>query len=152
MCLFSNEGLMYNVFLNNDPTLRSTNFAKSIEEQMNNLRQLEAQFQQYQQSQPQSSAPIWTEIDSIVDSLTDDEKQLLADNDEFIESNNAVLAVIQQEYMRIMKPIVESSAQGHEALQNHLSIVKRLAKKAKEQSAAELKEFREYKLRKTKSK
>lgn len=143
---------MYNVFLNNDPTLRSTNFAKSIEEQMNNLRQLEAQFQQYQQSQPQNSAPIWTEIDSIVDSLTDDEKQLLADNDEFIESNNAVLAVIQQEYMRIMKPIVEGSALGHEALQNHLSIVKRLAKKAKEQSAAELKEFREYKLRKTKSK
>ena len=144
---------MYNVFLNNnDPTLHGTNFAKSIEEQMNNLRQLEAQFQQYQQSQPQNSAPIWTEIDSIVDSLTDDEKQLLADNDEFIESNNAVLAVIQQEYMRIMKPIVEGSAQGHEALQNHLSIVKRLAKKAKEQSAAELKEFREYKLRKTKSK
>lgn len=143
---------MYNVFLNNDPTLRSTNFAKSIEEQMNNLRQLESQFQQYQQQQPQNSAPIWTEIDSIVDSLTDDEKQLLVDNDEFIESNNAVLAVIQQEYMRIMKPIVENSAQGHEALQNHLSIVKRLAKKAKEQSAEELKEFREYKLRKTKSK
>lgn len=143
---------MYNVFLNNDPTLRNTNFAKSIEEQMNNLRQLEAQFQQYQQQQPQSSAPLWTEIDSIVDSLTDDEKQLLADNDEFIESNNAVLAVIQQEYMRIMKPIVENSAQGHEALQNHLSIVKRLARKAKEQSAAELKEFREYKLRKTKTK
>ena len=152
MLILTTKNIMYNVFLNNDPTLRSTNFAKSIEEQMNNLRQLEAQFQQYQQQQPQNSAPIWTEIDSIVDSLTDDEKQLLADNDEFIESNNAVLAVIQQEYMRIMKPIVEGSAHGHEALQNHLSIVKRLAKKAKEQSAAELKEFREYKLRKTKSK
>lgn len=143
---------MYNVFLNNDPTLHGNNFAKSIEEQMNNLRQLESQFHQYQQSLPQSSTPIWTEIDSIVDSLTDDEKQLLADNDEFIESNNAVLAVIHNEYMRIMKPIVENSDQGHEALQNHLSIVKRLAKKAKEQSAEELKEFREYKLRKAKSK
>lgn len=144
---------MYNVFLNNnDPTLHGNNFTKSIEEQMNNLRQLESQLHQYQQSLPQSSTPIWTEIDSIVDSLTDDEKQLLADNDEFIESNNAVLAVIHNEYMRIMKPIVENSAQGHEALQNHLSIVKRLAKKAKEQSAEELKEFREYKLRKAKSK
>lgn len=152
MLILTTKNIMYNVFLGNDPTLQGNNFAKSIEEQMNNLRQLEAQFQQYQQSQPQNSAPIWTEIDSIVDSLTDDEKQLLADNDEFIESNNAVLTVIQQEYMRMMKPIVESSAQGHEALQNHLSIVKRLAKKAKEQSAAELKEFREYKLRKAKSK
>lgn len=140
---------MYNVFLNNDPILHGNNFAKSIEEQMNNLRQLESQFHQYQQSLPQSSTPIWTEIDSIVDSLTDDEKQLLADNDEFIESNNAVLAVIHNEYMRIMKPIVENSVQGHEALQNHLSIVKRLAKKAKEQSAEELKEFREYKLKKS---
>ena len=48
-----------------------------------------------------------------------------------------------------MKPIIENSAQGHEALQNHLSIVKRLAKKAKEQTAEELKEFREYKLKKS---
>ena len=143
---------MYNVFLNNDPTLRGNNFAKSIEEQMKNLRQLESQFHQYQQSQPQSSTPIWTEIDSIVDRLTDDEKQLLADNDEFNESNNAVLAVLQREYLRIMRPIVEASADGKEALQSHLATVKRLAKKAKEQSAEELKEFREYKLRKAKSK
>ena len=140
---------MYNVFLNNDPTLQGNNFAKSIEEQLANIRQLEQQLSQYKQSQPSNATPIWDEIDSIVDSLTDDEKQLLADNDEFIESNNAVLAVIHNEYMRIMKPIVENSAQGHEALQNHLSIVKRLAKKAKEQTAEELKEFREYKLKKS---
>lgn len=143
---------MYNVFLNNDPTLQGGNFARSIDEQLANIRQLEQQLTQYKQTQPSNATPLWDEIDNIVSSLSDSEKQLLADNDEFIESNNAVLAVIQQEYMRIMKPIVEGSAQGHEALQNHLSIVKRLAKKAKEQSAAELKEFREYKLRKTKSK
>lgn len=143
---------MYNVFLGNDPTLQGNNFSRSIDEQLANIRQLEQQLSQYKQSQPSNATPIWDEIDNIIGGLTDSEKELLAADGEFNESNNVVLAVIQQEYMRIMKPIVESSAQGHEALQNHLSIVKRLAKKAKEQSAAELKEFREYKLRKTKSK
>ena len=149
MLILTTKNIMYNVFLGNDPTLQGNNFSRSIDEQLANIRQLEQQLSQYKQSQPSNATPIWTEIDSIVDSLTDDEKQLLADNDEFIESNNTVLAVIHNEYMRIMKPIVENSAQGHEALQNHLSIVKRLAKKAKEQTAEELKEFREYKLKKS---
>ena len=152
MLILTTKNIMYNVFLGNDPTSQGNNFSRSIDEQLANIRQLEQQLSQYKQSQPSNATPIWDEIDNIVGGLSDSEKELLAADDEFIESNNAVLAVIQQEYMRIMKPIVEGSAQGHEALQNHLSIVKRLAKKAKEQSAAELKEFREYKLRKAKSK
>lgn len=76
------------------------------------------------------------------------EGEMLAADDEFNESNNVVLAVLQREYLRIMRPIVEASSDGKEALQSHLATVKRLAKKAKEQTAEELKEFREYKLKK----
>lgn len=149
MLILTTKNIMYNVFLGNDPTLQGNNFSRSIDEQLANIRQLEQQLSQYKQSQPSNATPIWDEIDNIVGGLTDSEKELLAADGEFNESNSAVLAVIQQEYMRIMKPIVEGSAQGHEALQNHLSTVKRIAKKAKEQSAAELKEFREYKLKKS---
>lgn len=148
MCLFSNEGLMYNVFLNNDPTLQGNNFARSIDEQLANIRQLEQQLSQYKQSQPSNSTPIWDEIDNIVAGLSDSEKEMLANDSEFNESNSAVLAVLQREYLRIMRPIVEASADGKEALQSHLAIVKRLAKKAKEQTAEELREFREYKSKK----
>ena len=149
MLILTTKNIMYNVFLNNnDPTLHGNNFARSIDEQLANIRQLEQQLSQYKQSQPSNATPIWDEIDNIVSGLTDSEKELLANDEEFNESNNAVLAVLQREYLRIMRPIVEASSDGKEALQSHLATVKRLAKKAKEQTAEELKEFREYKLKK----
>lgn len=150
MLILTTKNIMYNVFLNNDPTLQGNNFSRSIDEQLANIRQLEQQLSQYKQSQPSNATPIWDEIDNIVGGLTDSEKELLAADDEFNESNNVVLAVLQREYLRIMRPIVEASSDGKEALQSHLATVKRLAKKAKEQSAEELKEFREYKLKKQK--
>lgn len=148
MLILTTKNIMYNVFLNNDPTLQGNNFSRSIDEQLANIRQLEQQLSQYKQSQPSNATPIWDEIDNIVGGLTDSEKELLAADDEFNESNSAVLSVLQREYLRIMRPIVEASSDGKEALQSHLATVKRLAKKAKEQTAEELKEFREYKLKK----
>ena len=79
---------MYNVFLNNDPTLQGGNFARSIDEQLANIRQLEQQLSQYKQSQPSNATPIWDEIDNIVSSLSDSEKELLAADGEFNESNS----------------------------------------------------------------
>lgn len=148
MLILTTKNIMYNVFLNNDPTLQGNNFSRSIDEQLANIRQLEQQLSQYKQSQPSNATPIWDEIDNIVGGLSDSEKELLANDDEFNESNSVVLAVLQREYLRIMRPIVEASSDGKEALQSHLATVKRLAKKAKEQTAEELKEFREYKLKK----
>lgn len=148
MLILTTKNIMYNVFLNNDPTLQGNNFSRSIDEQLANIRQLEQQLSQYKQSQPSNATPVWDEIDNIVAGLSDSEKEMLANDSEFNESNSAVLAVLQREYLRIMRPIVEASADGKEALQSHLATVKRLAKKAKEQTAEELKEFREYKLKK----
>lgn len=148
MLILTTKNIMYNVFLGNDPTLQGNNFSRSIDEQLANIRQLEQQLSQYKQSQPSNATPIWDEIDNIVGSLSDSEKELLAADDEFNESNSVVLSVLQREYLRIMRPIVEASSDGKEALQSHLATVKRLAKKAKEQTAEELKEFREYKLKK----
>lgn len=140
---------MYNVFLNNnDPVLRPQDISRAIDEQLANVRRLEQQLAQYKQSQPSNATPIWDEIDSIVDGLSESERELLAADEEFNRSNGEVLVVLQREYLRIMRPIVEASADGKEALQSHLATVKRLAKKAKEQTAEELKEFREYKSKK----
>lgn len=139
---------MYNVFLGNDPTLQGNNFARSIDEQLANIRQLEQQLSQYKQSQPSNATPIWDEIDNIVDGLSESERELLAADEEFNRSNGEVLAVLQQEYLRMMRPVVEGSTHGREALKNHLEVVRRLARRAREQTAAELRELREYKSKK----
>ena len=108
MLILTTKNIMYNVFLGNDPTLQGNNFSRSIDEQLANIRQLEQQLTQFKQSQPSNATPIWDEIDNIVGGLTDSEKELLAADGEFNESNNAVLAVLQREYLRIMRPIVEA--------------------------------------------
>ena len=139
---------MYNVFLNNDPVLRPQDISRAIDEQLANVRRLEQQLAQYGAQQPGSQSPLWDEIDNIVGGLTDSEKELLAADEEFNRSNGEVLAVLQQEYLRMMRPVVEGSTHGREALKNHLEVVRRLARRAREQTAAELRELREYKSKK----
>ena len=140
---------MYNVFLNNnDPVLRPQDISRAIDEQLANVRRLEQQLAQYGAQQPGSQSPLWGEIDSIVDGLSESERELLAADEEFNRSNGEVLAVLQQEYLRMMRPVVEGSTHGREALKNHLEVVRRLARRAREQTAAELRELREYKSKK----
>ena len=108
---------MYNVFLNNnDPVLRPQDISRAIDEQLANVRRLEQQLAQYGAQQPGSQSPLWDEIDSIVDGLSEAERELLAADEEFNRSNGEVLAVLQQEYLRMMRPVVEGSTHGREAL------------------------------------
>lgn len=81
-------------------------------------------------SQPQ--APVWDEIDAIVSGMSDQELDLMNANEEYRESSSAVQAILQREYLRIMRPIVESTKDGKDALDRHLTLIKRLRKSAKE--------------------
>lgn len=84
--------------------------------------------------QQQAKTPVWDEIDSICSGLTDHEFSYLAENDEFKESSAVIQGILQREYMRIMRPIVEATRDGRDALDKHLTLIKRLRKTVKEQS------------------
>ena len=81
-------------------------------------------------SQPQ--APVWDEIDAIVSGLSDQELDMMNGNEEYRESSAAVQSILQREYLRIMRPIVENTKDGRDALDRHLTLIKRLRKTAKE--------------------
>lgn len=80
----------------------------------------------------QPQAPVWDEIDAIVAGMSDQELDLLNANEEYQESSAAVQSILQREYLRIMRPIVESTKDGKDALDRHLTLIKRLRKSAKE--------------------
>lgn len=108
-------------------------------------QQIAAQPQsQSQPLQQQSQTPIWDEIDSIVQNLSDKEYELIMGNEEFIESSNAVSAILNAHYMRMMRPIVEQSEEGRNALEKHLTLVKRLRKSASAEVDREIADFKEY--------
>lgn len=84
--------------------------------------------------QPQAQAPVWDEIDNITAALSDSEFDYLSHNEEFQESSRNIHGLLEREYMRIMRPIVESTKDGKDALDKHLTLLKRLRKTVKDEA------------------
>ena len=127
-----------------DPTLTPSTFDTKISELQQMQQQLELQKRMYEQqaSQPaneqRSQSPIW-------DSMTDKERELVTSSEEFIESSNHISMLLNEQYMAMMRPVVEQSKAGKDALDNHLTLLKRLRKSAQKEADAELDDFKEYK-------
>lgn len=138
-----------NIFINSDPILGTRDFSSSpeitameqeIAERMNRIQQLKAHTQQPQASR----TPVWDEIDAIMSGLSDKEFEIVSQNDEWVESNNRILALIQGAQLQMLKPIIENSKEGKDALDNHLTITKRVRKSASKVVDDELNDFKEY--------
>ena len=121
-----------------DPMAQLEEEKRKLEDKMAMLRQTGPQ----QQVRPQ--APVWDEIDAIVSGLSDQELQFLNSNQEFQESSANVQAILQREYLRIMRPVVESTKDGKQALENHLTLIKRLRNYARDEVNKKYSLFDEY--------
>lgn len=146
-----------NIYISNDPILGQRDYnaplaelermEQTLSERMAQLRQFKAQAQVAERGTAQSGTPVWDEIDTIMQSMSDKEYELVANSEEWVESNNRILALIQATQLRMLRPVIEQSKEGKEALENHLSITKRLKKSATKEVEAEMSEFKEYKER-----
>lgn len=104
--------------------------------QLNEWNQKYAELQKQQRNltmQPQQSqTPTWDEIDKIMDSLTDSQRAFLNQNKDFVDSYQTVANIFQREELRIVRPLVERTKDGKEALERHLTLIKKLHKDAKQ--------------------
>lgn len=75
-----------------------------------------------------SPTPLWDEIDKVEDSLTDGQRQILMQNQEYVDSLQLVSKMVRDEELRIIRPRIEHTDQGKDALKRHLSIVTKLKK------------------------
>lgn len=78
----------------------------------------------------ESSTPVWDEIDGLLSGLSDREFEFINNNQEFQESSSIITAILNREYLKIMRPRVEGTKDGKDALEKHLTLVKRLKKSA----------------------
>lgn len=122
--------------MNFDPILTDNNQygLPQIEEEQKRLAERVEQLKQVrmQPARQQAATPVWDEIDSIVAGMSDQELDMMNGNEEYLESSAAVQGILQREYLRIMRPIVENTKDGKDALEKHLTLIKRLRKSAKE--------------------
>ena len=119
----------------NDPLLQQRNFTlPELEKEQEALQQKMAEIKRNYQGPQQSSSPVWDEIERITSSLSSKEFEYLQQNEEFQESSIIIQQILQREYMRIMRPIVENTKDGKDALDKHLTLLKRIQKSAKEEA------------------
>lgn len=138
-----------NIFINSDPILGTRDFSSNSEinmmeqeltERMNRLQQLKAQAHQPQVSR----TPVWDEIDSIMNGMTDKEFELVSNDEEWADSNNKILALIQSTQLQMLKPVIEGTKEGKDLLDHHLTLTKRIKKSASKAVDEELNDFKEY--------
>lgn len=141
-----------NIFLGSDPLLGSSTYqAPNFDERIAQLKQMQDDLEKQKQMmshpqnvQAQSKSPVWDEIDKVTSDLSDRDFSYISENEEFQKSNNAIMAILHREYMRVMRPIVEGTKDGKEALENHLQLVKKLKKESERESSRNMDLFNEY--------
>ena len=152
------EGASFNFFGGHSPTLRSGNnvgeyirsleaFQASMEQKKQQLMQMaKAQEQQPQQvqQQPQSNTPVWDEIDKALADLSDKEFERVASDADFVESQQAIMNILQAVQLKMMRPMVEGTPEGKKALEEHLQLVKHLKRSVHKEVDEEMKEFEDY--------
>ena len=151
---------MNNIFLGNgtDPLLSGASEYKqlNIENELARMSQIQQMLEQKKTEMEnarsqmsasgvaQSKTPIWDEIDKIVSEMSDRDLDYLNASNEFGESNSRVMAILQRESLRMLRPFVENTKDGKEALEHHLSLVKKLKREAANESDRTLELFKEY--------
>lgn len=146
-----------NIFLGNgtDPILGNrTSFEGQIQEldramqmleqQRQNLVGMQSMSQQPQTQQRQSNTPIWDEIDSLTAKMTEKEFAVMASSEEFQDSAKVINELVQAAQLSQLRPVVEQTQEGKDALERHLTLVKRLKKSAEAEFNKELEDFKEY--------
>ena len=139
-----------NIFINNDPLLGTRDYSSEISMMEKELELRQAKLAQYkqqvmQQQPQQSQTPVWDEIDSIIQGMTEKEYQIVSTNEEWMESNARIMGLIQAAQLQMLRPIIEQSKEGRDALDHHLTLTKRVKKSASMEVDSELNDFQEYK-------
>lgn len=132
------------VFLgNSDPLLSQTD----INNQIQMLKQYEAQLAQLQKKGTLQTELIWDNIEKEISPLTESQKAKFFENPEYVEIHTSLQNMVQAELINLVKEKIESNPEGRDLLQRQLRLVKTLKNKIIEDTDNEMaifKKFREF--------
>ena len=130
----------------NSYSMQMQELGKMQQDLVNRMQALQQLGEQVQQPQlPRSQTPTWDEIDRVTGAMSDKEFEMMTQNEEFKESQQKIDAITQVVLMKALKPMIENTKEGKDALDNHLTLVNRLKKAAAKEADAEMIIWKEYK-------
>ena len=139
------------VFVGGDPLLTSQTPINSIPNIDEQIQFLEKQRQIIETAQNQRmpihtpKKLIWGEIDSEVSPLTDEQKSMLFQNEEYAEVYNRLQVMVQSELLNPVKGRIESTEEGKELLNTQLKLVKKLKTSIVASTNKEMEMFKRFK-------
>lgn len=129
------------VFLGSSDPLLSQN---DINNQIQLLKQYEAQLALMQKKGTLHTDLIWDDIDREVSSLTDSQKNKFLDDKEYVDITNALQNMVQIELLNLVKAKIENTEEGKDLLQRQLRLVKKLKTKIIEDTNNEMAIFKKF--------
>ena len=125
-----------NDFFSNDPMLSSIRREQGqiIEEYK---RRVETQGARYQ---------IWDKIDSELSSLTDQQKEIVVNDDDYKNINNELAVMVQAQLLNLVKPQIEANENGRKMLEKVYDAIVLAKKKAVNETEKKLKIFEQFQL------
>lgn len=120
----------------------------------NNLEDIDLQIQKmeaYRQRLKQlketniNNKLIWDEIDAEITPLSNEQKNRLSSNEEYITTYNEIQKIVQTELLNLVKSKIESSPIGKELLTKQLTLVRKLKNKIIQDTDMEMELFKKFK-------
>jgi vacuolar-type H+-ATPase catalytic subunit A/Vma1 len=132
---------MNNFFVGgNDPLLNT----QDVQTQLANLETYKQALQKVQQGYNMTGKSIWDEIDAEIEPLSDIQKQSLFQDESYADLNTQIQAVLQSEFLKLMKPYVEKNPEGRKLLEKQYDLVKKLKKTVVENTNKEMELFKKW--------
>jgi hypothetical protein len=98
-----------------------------------------------QQIQQAPQRLIWDDIDLELQPMSDEQKSILFQNEEYVETYTRIQGLVNIEILNLVKAKIESTQEGNELLRNQLKILRKLKGKIIEDTNREMEMFRRFK-------
>lgn len=108
--------------------------------------QQQSQIQNPQQvQQVQSIVSLWDTIDAEIEPLTNEQRNLLNTNEDYVNNYNSLQGMVQMELLNLVRNKIEESEEGRNLLNNQLKLIKSLKTGIIERTQREMELFNAFK-------
>lgn len=137
-------------FGNPDPILTGQNYNmpdcfKGLDDEIARLNSLRQQIAKIQQP-IKKSVSLWDEIDKEVSALTNEQKSILAKDENYCSIDKELQMMVQQELINSVKEVIENSQKGKELLERQLKYIKDKKTSIVEESNREMEIFKRFQI------
>lgn len=131
------------VILGNDPLLNNLD---DLDNQLKKMELYKQKLQQLKEIQDNTTKQsIWNEIDREISPLSDEQKNKLFQNDEYVEVYTKLQSIVQTELLGLVKGKIENTEVGKDLLTKQLKIVRELKSKIINDTNMEIELFKKFK-------